>query len=122
MRYTRRNTAFRFKRYSRVAYAAFRSLHLVVNIGQVATYIADRQEKKSHKATTALLSPYSMLAALMADSSSEEEATDNNTLEQSVLCTLCTSEANAAASAIPFVTIVRLMELALLGFFYVLIF
>ena len=41
------NTAFRFRRFSRAGYAAFRSMHRVVNIGRLASYIADRQLKKS---------------------------------------------------------------------------
>jgi iron complex outermembrane receptor protein len=39
--------AFRFHRFCRAAYAAFNSLHRVVNIGHLATYIADRQLHKS---------------------------------------------------------------------------
>ena len=39
--------AFRFRRYCRAAYAAFNSLHREVTIGCVATYIADRQLRKS---------------------------------------------------------------------------
>ena len=42
-----RTTAFRFRRYCRAAYAAYNSLHRVVNIGHLATYIADRQLHKS---------------------------------------------------------------------------
>ena len=41
------NAAFRFRRFSRAGYAAFRSMHRVVNIGRLASYIADRQLKKS---------------------------------------------------------------------------
>ena len=41
------NNAFRFRRYCRAAYAAFNSLHREVTIGRVATYIADRQLRKS---------------------------------------------------------------------------
>ena len=39
--------AFRFRRYCRAAYAAFNSLHREVTIGRVATYITDRQLRKS---------------------------------------------------------------------------
>ncbi len=39
--------AFRFRRFCRAAYAAFNSMHRVVNIGRVATYIADCQMRKS---------------------------------------------------------------------------
>jgi len=42
-----RPRAFRFRRFCRAAYAAFNSLHRVVNIGHLATYIADRQLRKS---------------------------------------------------------------------------
>ena len=41
------NAVFRFRRFSRSGYAAFRSMHRVVNIGRLASYIADRQLKKS---------------------------------------------------------------------------
>lgn len=41
------NCALRFRRYCRGAYAAFNSMHRVVNIGRLATYIADRQLRKS---------------------------------------------------------------------------
>lgn len=37
----------RFHRFCRGAYAAFNSMHRVVNIGRLATYIADRQLQKS---------------------------------------------------------------------------
>ena len=39
--------AFRFRRYSRATYAVFNSLHRVVTIGRLATYIADRELLKS---------------------------------------------------------------------------
>ncbi len=39
--------AFRFRRYSRAKYAVFNSLHRVVTIGRLATYIADRELLKS---------------------------------------------------------------------------
>lgn len=41
------NSVIRFRRYCRGAYAAFCSMHRVVNIGRLATYIADRQLRKS---------------------------------------------------------------------------
>ena len=43
----RRWEAFRFRRYSRAKYAVFNSLHRVVTIGRLASYIADRQLLKS---------------------------------------------------------------------------
>lgn len=49
-------TAFRFRRFSRAGYAAFRSMHRVVNIGRLASYIADHQLRKS-AAVVALLLP-----------------------------------------------------------------
>ncbi|MBQ9473402.1 MAG: TonB-dependent receptor [Bacteroidales bacterium] len=39
--------AFRFRRFTRAAYAVFNSLHRVVNIGRLASYIADCQLCKS---------------------------------------------------------------------------
>ena len=39
---------FRFRRFSHKAYAAFNSLHRVVNIGCVAGHITDLQLEKSH--------------------------------------------------------------------------
>lgn len=61
--------AFRFRRFSRAAYAAFNSLHRVVNIGHLATYIADRQLRKSAAVLTlgALLLPMQALAQADTD-------------------------------------------------------
>ncbi|MCQ2274189.1 MAG: TonB-dependent receptor [Bacteroidales bacterium] len=42
-----RQQAFRFRRFSRYGYAAFRSMHRVVNIGRLAIHVADHQLKKS---------------------------------------------------------------------------
>jgi len=41
------SSAIRFRRYSRKGYSAFASLHRVVTIGHLASYIADRQMHKS---------------------------------------------------------------------------
>lgn len=62
------NTAFRFKRFCRAKYAAFRSLHREVTIGRVAAYIADMQLVKSKITVVmvclvaALLSPLALFA------------------------------------------------------------
>lgn len=45
---TQQNHAFRFRRFSHKAYAAFCSLHREVTIGCVATHIADLQLEKSN--------------------------------------------------------------------------
>lgn len=42
-----RRSVFRFRRFSRKNYAAFSSMHRVVNIGHLASYIASRKLKKS---------------------------------------------------------------------------
>ena len=49
---------FRFRRFCRRAYAAFCSLHREVTIGHVASYITDRQLRKSACADS-MLSPLS---------------------------------------------------------------
>lgn len=63
---------FRFRRYCRAAYAAFRSLHCKVTIGHVATYIADRQLRKS-ACTVALCLPLLMTGEAMAQSDDDLE-------------------------------------------------
>ena len=60
--------AFRFRRFSRAAYAAFNSLHRVVNIGRLASYIADRQLQKS----AAVLTLGTLLLPMQALSQSED--------------------------------------------------
>lgn len=47
--------AFRFRRFCRAGYAAFRSMHQVVNIGRLASYIADLQLRKSAVAVSVLV-------------------------------------------------------------------
>lgn len=43
----KKECAYRFRRFCRAGYAAFKSMHRVVNIGHLASYIADLQLKKS---------------------------------------------------------------------------
>lgn len=63
---------FRFRRYCRAAYAAFNSLHRVVNIGRVASYIADRQLHKSAVAAALCLVLLPMQAVAQADDTPDE--------------------------------------------------
>ena len=49
------NTSFRFRRFCRAAYAVFNSLHREVTIGRLASYIADRQLRKSAVTVMSLL-------------------------------------------------------------------
>lgn len=58
------NAAIRFRRYSRAAYAVFNSLHRVVTIGRLVSYIADRQLRKSAVAVVVslLLMPVAAMA------------------------------------------------------------
>lgn len=63
----KKEASFRFRRFCRKAYAAFRSLHHEVTIGRVESYIADRQMKKS-ACSVALCLPLFMAGAAMAQS------------------------------------------------------
>lgn len=62
--------AFRFRRYCRAAYAAFRSMHRVVTIGHVAAYIADRQLRKSVTAAAVVVA---LLPAANAVAQSDDD-------------------------------------------------
>lgn len=73
------NAAFRFRRFSRAGYAVFRSMHQVVNIGRLASYIADRQLKKS-VVTTFFCMPFFCCGIAVAQS--------EDTLEEHLLPTL----------------------------------
>lgn len=68
--FKRNNTVFRFRRYCRAAYAVFRSLKCEITIGRVATYIADRQLRKSVGVCTVvvLLMPATVAMAQKEDS------------------------------------------------------
>lgn len=68
----KKEASFRFRRFCRKAYAAFRSLHREVTIGRVESYIADRQMKKSACAV-ALCLPLFMAGAAMAQSDDDFE-------------------------------------------------
>lgn len=67
-----RTTAFRFRRYCRAAYAAYNSLHRVVNIGHLATYIADRQLHKSAAIAALGMLLLPLQAAAQADDNPDE--------------------------------------------------
>ena len=67
-----RTTAFRFRRYCRAAYAAYNSLHRVVNIGHLATYIADRQLHKSAAIAALGMLLLPLQAASQADDNPDE--------------------------------------------------
>lgn len=64
--------AFRFRRFSRAAYAAFNSLHRVVNIGHVASYIADRQLHKAAAVLTLGIALMPMQALAQTDDDPDE--------------------------------------------------
>lgn len=64
--------AFRFRRFCRAGYAAFRSMHRVVNIGRLASYIADRQLKKSVVAMTLCMPVLCGTAMAQTDDTLEE--------------------------------------------------
>ena len=55
-------TSFRFRRFTRAKYAVFNSLHRVVTIGRLASYIADRQLRKS---SVALASVFVAMPAML---------------------------------------------------------
>lgn len=65
-------TAFRFRHFSRAGYAVFRTMHRVVNIGRLASYISDRQWKKT-SAVLALFLPVLCGTALAQDDGAMEE-------------------------------------------------
>ena len=60
--------SLRFRRYCRAAYAAFSSMHREVTIGRVATYIADRSQRKQCAPAAAVLLLLSAPTALSAQS------------------------------------------------------
>lgn len=63
-----KTAAFRFRRFCRKAYAAFNSMHRVVNIGRLASYVADHQVVKTGVATMCLwLMPLTMIEAQTDD-------------------------------------------------------
>ena len=67
-----KTTVFRFRRFCRAAYAAFNSLHRVVNIGRLASYIADRQLHKSAVATAFCLALLPVQSWAQADDTLDE--------------------------------------------------
>lgn len=70
-----RSNSFRFRRFCRAAYAVFNSLHREVTIGRLASYIADRQLRKS--AVVAALSLVLMPAVAQAQ---EDDPTEELSL------------------------------------------
>lgn len=63
--------AFRFRRYCRAGYAAFRSMHRVVNIGHLASYIADRQLRKSISAISLCILSFWNIAEAQNETSND---------------------------------------------------
>lgn len=82
--------AFRFRRYCRAGYAAFNSLRRVVNIGCLATYIADKQLSKSVGALVVLTLMLS--SAAMAQ---DDDPTDGMVLP--TLSVVATADAQQAS-------------------------
>ena len=75
------SAVIRFKRFSRATYAVFQSMHRVVNIGHVASYIADCQMRK---ATGAML----VVAVLTVGSVSAQKVDDDDSRDPILLPTL----------------------------------
>lgn len=100
------NAVFRFRRFSRSGYAAFRSMHRVVNIGRLASYIADRQLKKS-VALVALWFPFLCGTAM---------AQTDDQLEEHLLPTLdivaAADSAQGSPDAVAVISRVQLQGLA----------
>lgn len=67
-----KQAAFRFRRFSRAGYAAFRSMHRVVNIGRLASYIADHQLRKSAAVVAMLLPVLGNTALAQTDETLDE--------------------------------------------------
>lgn len=63
--------AFRFRRFTRKAYAAFASMHRVVNIGRLASYVADCQLRKSVALVTMGLPIFAEMTMAQSDDLSE---------------------------------------------------
>ena len=88
---------FRFRRFSHKAYAAFNSLHRVVNIGCVAGHITDLQLEKSH-------THYQLTEHLVAktqnsnDSDEEEPASSLLQAIEATLITLTLNQCDGAAA------------------------
>lgn len=86
---------FRFRRFSHKAYAAFNSLHRVVNIGCVSGHIADLQLEKSE-------THYQLTEQLVAKSENSHESDGEEPelpLVQSVETTLITLTLNQCDAA-----------------------
>ena len=87
----------RFRRFSHKAYAAFNSLHRVVNIGCVSGHIADLQLEKSH-------THYQLTEHIVAkiqnsnDSDGEEPASYLLQAIEATLITLTLNQCDAAAA------------------------
>ncbi len=88
---------FRLRRFSHKAYAAFNSLHRVVNIGCVSGHIADLQLEKSH-------TQYQLTEHIVAksqnsnDSDGEEPASSLLQTVEATLMTLTLNQCDAAAA------------------------
>lgn len=90
------NKAFRFRRFTRAGYAVFNSLRKVVNIGCTASYIADKQLRKSASPLVVLL--LTLLQPVMAQ---EEDPADNVLLQPiSISASPAVSLASADAVAV----------------------
>ena len=88
---------FRFRRLSHKAYAAFSSLHRVVNIGCVSGHITDLQLEKSH---THYQLTEQLVAKLQNSHESDGEEPVSNLLQavEATLMTLTLNQCDAAAA------------------------
>lgn len=90
-----KKNAFRFRRFCRRGYAAFNSLHRVVNIGQLASYIADKQLSKSAVSLTLVLATCNI-----AQAQSEDPIEEYSLPTLNITATVDTSRASADAVAV----------------------
>ena len=72
--------AYRFRRFCRAKYAAFRSVHLEVCIGHVASYIAEKQLVKS-KITNTLVCFVALMCSPLALFADDENGEENGVWE-----------------------------------------
>ena len=86
--------AFRFKRFTRKAYAAFASIHREVTIGRVSSLIADREMLKAGR-SVALVCLLLTAAATFA----EDTAPDDAPLADTLMASAPLSAADKAAAA-----------------------
>lgn len=85
---TYKPVVLRFRKWSRKAYAAFVSIHHTVNIGQLATYVADRFQAKNLSLHGNLCSSVGLMSA---DVQEQEDICEDETelLQKGISGFLC---------------------------------